>query len=269
MDRVADYHSDHSAVSASMLKVFMESRREYEARYVTHTLDSPEPSDSMRLGSLAHAMLLEPEKVDDFVAIPRDVLAANGAKMGAKWKAFEEENAGKTLLKPDEFNAAWAMIDAVRSKCGEWFNGHGRPEHELRWTDKETGLPCKAKLDYLIPGLILDFKTSKSSSPRQFRQSIRNYRYDVQEAHYTSGVETITGKPARFLFVVVKSEPLHLCRVYETPEFEHVPEWKRIDKSWGRICREQAMKDLAECYETGDFSDPGESEVVTLYEDEI
>lgn len=269
----ADYHADFSAVSCSMLKVFAESRREYEARYITRTIVSPPPSDSMQLGSLAHAMLLEPSAMVEFVPIPDAVLAVdkNGVKSrkGKAWDAFEAANANKTLLKIDEYNAAQQMIDAVRAKCGPWFaSPNGKAEHEIRWTDEATGLPCKAKIDYLMPGFIFDFKTAKSSTPKSFRSSVRNFQYDLQESHYTAGVKAVTGIDPRFLFVVVKSEPPHQCRVYETPENDNAPPWSRIDKETARMNYRQALRELAACYASGDWSDPHEDEIFTLYHED-
>jgi len=254
-----------------MLKVFIEDgRREYEARFVTHTKAPPPPSDSMRLGSLAHAMILEPDKVvEGYAVIPNDVLSVSGTRAGAKWKEFEAANAGKTLMKASEYRDVCDMIDSVAKKCGPWFAGAiGKAEYEIRWTDKHSGLPCKARIDFLVPRFTLDFKTAKSSSPKAFRGAVKIYRYDIQEAHYTNGVEETTGETTDFLFVVVKSESPFQCRVYRTPEFENVPDWRRIDKSWGRLCRQEAMLQLAKCYETGDFSDPFENDVMVLYEED-
>jgi hypothetical protein len=259
-----------------MLKVFIESRREYEARFITQTIPPPDATDSMRLGSLAHAMLLEPRELENFAVIPDDVLAVdkNGVKSrkGKLWEAFVEHNAGKTLLKAEEFAAAMRMIEAVKSKCGDWFNVNGLAEHEIRWTDEMSGLPCKAKIDYLLPRgqrpLILDFKTAKSSTPRSFRKAVKDYQYHLQEAHYTAGVQALYGGIPRFLFVVVKSEPPHQCRVYETPEAENAPTWAAIAKDDAKFHRDVHLGELARCYKSGDWSDPGEDKIYQLhYED--
>ena len=263
------YHADCSAVGNSMLKVFMESRREYEARYVTRTIASPDPSDSMRLGSLSHAMLLDEAELKNFALIPTDVLASNGARLGNKWKEYEAANADKTLVTIKENQTAFEMCQSVRAKCGPWFAGVGKAEQAIFWTDSETGIRCKCKPDYLILAndqpLILDFKTAKSSSPWAFRSAVKSYRYDLQDIHYSAGVESEVGAQPRFLFVVVKSEPPYQCRVYELPESENAPEWNRVDKETARMTRRRALEDLAVCYASGDFSDPGEDAITTLY----
>lgn len=263
----ADYHADFSAVSASMLKVFRRSRREYEARFVTRTMDAEPPSDPMKLGSLAHAMLLEPETVEQYVVIPSEVLASNGAKIGKKWTEFAEANAGRELLKEEDFDTARRMVESIRNRCGEWFT-NGLAEHELRWTCDDTGLPCKAKVDYILPRLIIDVKTAGDASPKGFRSSVANYDYHLQEAHYRHGARIALNDDVRFLFVVVQSKPPYQCRVYETPHNENAPPWSQICKETAGDAYRQAMRALMHCYTTNDFSAPGESEVTILYHED-
>ncbi|MEM1225985.1 MAG: PD-(D/E)XK nuclease-like domain-containing protein [Planctomycetota bacterium] len=54
-----EYHSDYTRISASMLKTWMRSRREYEATYVTCKKEPDKPSKIMTFGSVVHAVFLE------------------------------------------------------------------------------------------------------------------------------------------------------------------------------------------------------------------
>src|SRR5690606_2321065 len=94
-DRSA-YHADHSRVSNSMLNVFLDpdgGRRKYEAYYVTHACEPP-TFEAADLGTLVHAMVLEPDTVKSVAAIiPEECLTAAGAinSRGAAYKQFAEE----------------------------------------------------------------------------------------------------------------------------------------------------------------------------------
>lgn len=265
----AEYHADFSRVSASMLKVFLDSRREYEARYVTRTMDAEPPSDPMQLGSLAHAMLLEPHTLSEFVEIPENVLAKNGYRSGKAWDSFVADNPGRTLLKAEEFDVARKMVSSIKEKCGVWFDKIGEPEQPLLWTCPMSGLPCKAKPDYLIRKsdriVCLDVKTASDAMPSGFRNSVKRYRYYMQEFHYRQGIASTSGFAAEFYFVVVQSKPPYQCRVYELPEDENCPQWSRIDRKFAAELYETAMRSLADCYRDNDFSDPYENDSMPLY----
>jgi exodeoxyribonuclease VIII len=75
---------------------------------------------------------------------------------------------------------------------------------------------CKARPDWLTPdNIIVDLKTTEDASPRGFAQSVRKYRYDVQAAFYSDGLEAATGKECEgFFFIAVEKSPPFLCAVY-------------------------------------------------------
>jgi hypothetical protein len=63
-------------------------------------------------------------------------------------------------------------------------------EVALFWQDGLTGIPCKAKVDLLSEEFgILDIKTtSKKVTDRNILYSIKDYRYELQAAHYVAGL---------------------------------------------------------------------------------
>lgn len=69
----------------------------------------------------------------------------------------------------------------------------GFPEVSIFWRDEETGAPCKARIDYLKISSIVDLKSIRAGNQLlTFRQLclkaiFRDYRYDIQVAHYTAG----------------------------------------------------------------------------------
>ena len=94
----------------------------------------------------------------------------------------------------------------------------GKAEQSYFWEDKETGLGCKCRPDYLLEdgGTIVDLKTTTDASYRGFLKSISNFRYHVQSGWYMNGLEQATGtRPERFIFIAVEKTAPYGIGVYE------------------------------------------------------
>ena len=86
----------------------------------------------------------------------------------------------------------------------------GAFEVPLTWTDADTGLPCKGKLDWLIPSTktIVDLKTCRDASTRRFCGDIGRYNYHAQLAHYAAGVHAALGwRPERLVLIATEKIP--------------------------------------------------------------
>ena len=72
----ADYHAD-PAISASHLKAVMQSPYHYWSRFLNPKRPTVEPTSAMRLGSLAHCAVLEPDELSalDDLYCPREVIS--------------------------------------------------------------------------------------------------------------------------------------------------------------------------------------------------
>lgn len=177
--------------------------------------NSSESSASQRLGTLTHTALLEPDKMDElFIAEP------TGARRGTKaWAACEEENAGKLVVKQDEWDAALAMRDATM-KCREFVALRKKSRFELSavWHNNVAGEPCKGRMDIWSEygsGIIADLKTAASAHPDAFQKAIWNYGYHIQAAWYRSGAKALGLSDApEFYFIVVESSPPHATAIY-------------------------------------------------------
>jgi hypothetical protein len=88
------------------------------------------------------------------------------------------------------------------------------------WIDKATGIYCKARPDWLPPPdgktiMPLDIKTCADDSPSGFGRAAARLRYDLQDAHYTAGIEAVTGLHVQaFVFGAVSSKPPVLAVPY-------------------------------------------------------
>jgi len=212
------YFGDAEHVSASMLEIFRRSVPLFHDRFIGETIHAPEPTPAMRFGTLVHSAVLEPDTFADRYAVaPECDLRTKDGK--ATWAAFQAHAGDKELIDAESHALAWSMSAAVlkHSVAGELIRCAGRNEIACRWEDRFTGLPCKAKLDRLLPedgGRIIDLKTAIDPSPEEWARQAFNLKYHHRAAHYLSGCEQL-GLAKRFTFVVVGKEPPHEVGVYE------------------------------------------------------
>jgi hypothetical protein len=104
-------------------------------------------------------------------------------------ESYEAEHAGKVFLNRDTLDRielAAAMIEKSPT-LGKAFTG-GMPEVSVFWTCYKTGVPCKARFDYLKPKAIIDLKTASNKGgypvARAIERELAYNRYAIQTAWY-------------------------------------------------------------------------------------
>lgn len=184
--------------------------------------EHPEPrKPSFIFGGAVHCRLLEPEKFDKRYAV------FDGTRKGEDWRVWQDENPGKESLKPPEMERVKLIVDRVMKGASpshrsarDLLRG-GRREEAVTWTDEETGLACKGRLDYLRPDLLVDVKTiAKSPSPFLFGAAAASYGYHGQGAFYHDGATAdrrINGKQAPWIVALQSKEPYD-CACYMLDE---------------------------------------------------
>lgn len=88
-----------------------------------------------------------------------------------------------------------------------WVLQFSRKENLNLFTDPDTGLDCKSKIDILHKNrLIVDFKSTSSRDYRSFLETCVKYDYDRQAAFYLDSISA-----SRFVFIgIQKVEPYDL-----------------------------------------------------------
>lgn len=243
------YHARHEALSSSgarkILPPYCPAIFEWEQ---TH----PVRKDVFDFGSAAHKLVLG-DRVARLAVIDADSWRTNAAKEA---RDDARENGLIPILAKDH-TILKRMADALRAHplVGRLFDpSRGEPERSLFWTDQETGVPCKARVDWLPdktgPRLILpDYKTAESAHPDKFRKSAANLGYHQQAAWYMDGIRALglDDDPA-FIFVAQEKTPPYLVQPIELRE---------PSLNIGRILNRQARHAYAECIATGEW--PGYS----------
>ena len=166
-----------------------------------------------------HALALEGE-----AAFRRGYAVWEGSRRGQAWLDFETQQigAGRTIITSAERARAQARAAALLAHpvAGPMLRHEDAiPEVTATWTDKATGLPCKARLDLWIDAeagvTIADLKTWGSTDPLSVSREIARQLVHLQLAHYAEAVEAVTGvKPTEAAVIVVEDKAPHDVGVY-------------------------------------------------------
>ena len=237
------------AVNNSSLNDFDRSPAYYYAKHLAPDREQQEPTPSMLLGTAIHTAVLEfPRFIETYSVKPQienfpgcldsaDQYKAKAKELGLKvsgtkpelkksslevapdTKFFDDierqfENKYK-LLKKDDYESCIAICNRIKkSPTASTLFADGFPEITMLWIDANTGLYCKARIDYISgvkineegqfeivgPVYIVDLKSTEDARPREFARSIANYGYHRQAGHYTNGLISLGIKGALFVF---------------------------------------------------------------------
>lgn len=161
--------------------------------YFRYRKENPmDPTPALLFGQVVHKLLLQPEDFDnDFVVAPK----VNRRTIVGKevWEAFVEGAAGKTVVDLETYEQAVLMASSAITNPLVMDLLNGEHEAEFFWTDPDTDVECKCRLDAWfrdekgIP-VIVDYKTTTDASYRSFLKDVVNYGYYFQAAMYSEGL---------------------------------------------------------------------------------
>lgn len=227
------YHLMTDYVSNSHLGYFERSPAHY--REAVLRADPPEPTPAMRLGSILHKMILEPDTFfEQYAEMPegsprRPTDRQRFAKKPSPetvfavewWDAFERDNVNKEIVTSDEVKQARAISEAIRTNpaIGGFFKD-GLAEQTYVAEHPATGLKLKCRPDWIVERddvfVVIDLKSTVDARPFPFQRSAWNYGYFRQAAFYCDVIGYATERwPDAFLFVAFEKEPPYGTCVYK------------------------------------------------------
>lgn len=168
------------AVHYSTLKEMRRSPLHYQHRDQTPMT----PTSAMVMGSAVHTAVLEPDR------FPLEYVVFDGPRRAGKvWDAFEEANQTKTILKVDEYERCLRIRDAVHAHpAARLVLSRGDAEQSFTWTDKDTGLLCKGRADWIGNGVLADLKVTHSLDPHLFAVTAYRMGTHIQQSFYRTGL---------------------------------------------------------------------------------
>ena len=255
----------------------------------------PAPSDALRIGAALHIQILEPQEFDKrFLVIPKMNMATKDGK--AEFESYVSSlafsktitvsqcdqmldaksgkrelliqalaMAGITVLDQAELDGLEAMHAALKQQeAYKYITGRQDADTELAivWDDEETGIRCKAKLDYVNRDqcIITDLKSNAGGdftnlTPDKFRRSVEQHGYYQQAAMYADGWQAITGDLCSFLFIAVEKESPYCACAYEASDNMLAA---------GRNSYREALKQWKQCVETDTWAGYNDGKIVLL-----
>lgn len=245
-----------AAMNHSTLKRMKKSPAHFKYERAT------EPGDGARLGTATHTLLFEPER---FKPIPPPINPKTGNPFGSGTKAWDEyaaQNPDALIMSDDEARTCREQVSALKAHAtlGPPLTAdNGVNEVTLVWTDEETGMLCKARLDRYVPHFgAIDLKTvdiNIGSDGEGFARQAINLSYHSAQAFYQRGMRACNLTDTSFLFAVVESDAPFGIKVYELGE---------ATLRCGEVLVSEWMGKLAKALRTGEW--PGYHDGITTLE---
>lgn len=208
-------HKDYLAVDAVSASLLKKGRKSMQ--HLKIALDKPDPpNESMNLGSVVHALVLEHESVvkNKFYIYPKcDRRTAAGKKTYALAQLDAD---GKDIVSDDMLAEAKIMAANVKAHpmASKLLEG-SQTELSCFWHNDEHDLDCKCRPDIInSKGIPVDLKTCSDASFFQFRTDAYNFGYHLQAAHYLEGVRSHVPEANNFVFICVENKEPYTVAVY-------------------------------------------------------
>ena len=161
------------------------------------------------LGRAMHALALEPETFEQEYPV-----FTGKKRQGKAWDAFQAANAGRTIVKASELIPVRAQVAAMQAhpEASLLLQGTHREELVL-WTDAETGIRCKCRVDVAFEdwSSVTDLKGCRSIGVegRDFEREAIRMLYPHQLAFYRRGIKAAHGEDATCQIVAVEIPAPH------------------------------------------------------------
>lgn len=165
-----------------------------------------EDTEAMKLGRAIHCLVLEPDKFASHwvIATVCQATKKNGEQCGnvgtlyagewfCKVKGHAPADAGPL---PEGIESVTVEAVELAKQCAESIKAHpvamntlkgGQCEQECEWTDQETGVACRGRLDFIGARYIVDLKTTSKETPREFVNDAASRLYHGQLSWYHDG----------------------------------------------------------------------------------
>lgn len=240
----------HSGPGISKSQLDLVHRSPALLQWSKNAPEDEENKTALNVGDAVHAILLEPDRFKEQFAIGPANAPRNTNAGKEKWAEFEAGLNGQTVLTAEEGRKVKLIYESVMAHPhARWLiEEPGDAEGSVYWRDAETRLLCRCRFDKLLNrhGWILDVKTTGDMS--KFKWSVRDFRYDVQDAFYSEGYANHFGEqPQGFLFLVVSTSIE--CGRYPVRLFE----LDAASKQEGQATMRNDLAILEECERTGEW----------------
>lgn len=198
------YDHNSERLSYSKLSMLADDPQMFHDIYVAKT-KTYRPKKPQKLGSLAHAMLLEPNQLSGFVVMP------SGMRRGTKsHDALMANHSGCIDVSEREWIEAQDSVQFMvrHPVAAKYFTGERKYENPVYGSLFGIDFQCKPDILHTGLGIVADIKTCSDLSDRGIYYSIKDYKYDLQVAIYLG----LTGL-SKWRWIFVKAGDTPRCRI--------------------------------------------------------
>jgi hypothetical protein len=253
----AQYHSDRTYLSSSVLKTVYKSLDLYYNEYKLGLKKeiSQSTQATFDLGSLVHSYILEPHLVENEYNFFKGF-----RKAGPEYQEFiMSAKNGKPIISAPQHHQAKELLAAFQKHpAAKQLIEGGFSEQTICGT--LHGVKIKTRYDYINAdkGYIADVKTTGYGSDLEsFKQTVDGLMYYLSAALYCAMAEQYYGKPFDFYFIVLSKKD-KTCDVYKMSE-------ETMEK--GRHIVREACAKYKQASETNIWTDLKEPAKMVLDED--
>ena len=231
-------------------------------RLLRWRVDHPRPdSSALVLGRAIHCAILEPEAFSARWVAATNCAAITKSNEGCRslgslyadgqWycrvrghapAGAGDAPAGVEVIGSDQVDIVHACAESVRAHApaAKLLSG-GHPEQEMEWADAETRIECRGRVDYLRPTNLLDVKSTRRETPREFIADAARNLYHAQLAWYHDGAVRAGRLPAEadlpYIVSVSTAEPYDVTAYHLSP----------ISYQAGQIAYHDLLNRYAQC----------------------
>lgn len=241
------YHADPCSVpslSRSTIKdlIFKTPQHAWQNHPKLNPEYKNEEKTAYDIGSAAHALLLE--GIDKAVIID----AEDWRTKAAKESRDIARASGMYPLLNCQYEDVYKMVVTAKAYLRTCelkvkdIQNDGDSEMSCIW--EEDGIWFRTRLDWISKeqDLIIDYKTtSQSADPSDFDRTILSSGLDIQDALYRRGIEWITGKRPKFVFLIQETTQPYLCSLLELTYVYQEMGAEKIEKAakiWEKCLKE-------------------------------
>lgn len=254
------YFADRTRINSSAIKKILRSPRHFLTDWFGGVDEDEEEPDHFRIGRAAHLMLLEPQIFrelhvvePEFIGLTKDGKptknpnALDVKMQREQWRA--KQKPGAIILTQEELDHLVGMIEAVlEHPIANSMLKTGVAECTIHWTDRDTGVKCKGRPDFLTfedggEFHLLNFKTARNIQPGVFADDALRLQYHLSEAFYADGLLEVYGRlPSTMTLFPVEKSPPYEAAVYP------------LEDAWfeqGRAMYKHGLQIYRRCRDTG------------------
>lgn len=175
-------------------------------------------SKASDLGTVIHALILEPHRADKQLA----VVSADDWRTKAARELREDARArGRTPILEKDLDGARNAVQCVMDHpVAAQLLSEGQAERSWFAKDKTTGLYKKCRPDFFTTGrVIVDVKSVASCAPEFLQRRVFDGGWFQQAPWYCDVVERVDGAPANgYCWICVEQRPPHAVVVRRPPD---------------------------------------------------